>query len=69
MPSHARTASQLSLLQHSNRDTHLSFASAPEEGLLQAWMLSGAPAPEHAQQVLPPGEETEEQQSKAGRDA
>lgn len=52
---HALRALQLDLLQQSSRDTHQSFASAPEEGLLQARMLSVAPAPGHAQQVLPPG--------------
>lgn len=52
---HALRALQLDLLQQSSCDTHQSFASAPEEGLLQARMLSVAPAPGHAQQVLPPG--------------
>lgn len=55
---HALRALQLDLLQQSSRDTHRSFASAPEEGLLQARMLSVAPAPGHAQQVLPPGGKT-----------
>lgn len=39
--------------------THRSSASAPEEGLLQARMLSVAPAPGYAQQVLPSGGKTE----------
>lgn len=51
---HAPRALQLDLL----RGTHQSFASAPEEGLLQARMLSVAPAHGHAQQVLPPGGKT-----------
>lgn len=70
--SHANAAPQLDLLQQSHSDTHLSFASAPEEGLLQARMLSAAPAPAHAQRVLPPGQRKqthtqhgEEQQSEA----
>lgn len=54
----APRALQLDMLQQSSCGTHQSFASAPEEGLLQARMLSVAPAHGHAQQVLPPGGKT-----------
>jgi len=50
-----RAAPQLDPPQQSSPDTHLSFASVPEEGLLQAWMPSAAPVPGRAQPVLLPG--------------